>query len=525
MEPGGLRNENETGGAARRRSRKGRKPQGFDGGAARQTNYRTLINPFTPVPVFSEDKVEAIHEAALDVLERLGIKVLLPEARDLYKAAGAKVDDDEEMVFLGRDIVRAALKTAPPSFTMMGGNQDRNITLELGRMAIQSGAGAPHASDMKRGRRPGTISDFSELVRLTQHFDVLHMVPPIVEPQDVPINVRHYATMKAELCLSDKVPFIFSRGTPQVEESFEIMRDFRGLSDASFQETPYSYTIINTNSPRQLDIPMAQGLIDFARHGQMSIVTPFCLMGAMAPVTIAGALTLSHAEAMAAITLTQLVKPGAPVCYGAFISNVDMKSGAPAFGTPEQVKANFGAGQLARKLGLPWRSAAGCAANINDAQAAHETQMSAWSAVLAGATIVLHGAGWLEGGLTVSYEKFITDIEMLQIFAELCVKTEATDADIALDALAEVKPGGHFFGASHTMERYRSAFYEPIIYDWSNFGTWSERGAHDTSHRAMAMWQEILEGPAAFHPDPDRKAALEDYIEKRTAAGGAYPVS
>jgi trimethylamine--corrinoid protein Co-methyltransferase len=219
------------------------------------------------------------------------------------------------------------------------------------------------------------------------------MLPPLIEPQDIENHVRHYAVIESELTLSDKFPFVFSRGTPQVEDCFEMIRAFRGVSDAEFAAAPYCYTIVNTNSPRQLDVPMAQGLIDFARAGQMSIVTPFCLMGAMAPVTVAGALTLSHAEALAAITLTQLTRPGAPVCYGAFASNVDMKSGAPAFGTPEQVKANLGAGQLARLVGLPWRSAAGCAANVNDAQAAHETQMSAWSAILAGATVMIHGQG------------------------------------------------------------------------------------------------------------------------------------
>jgi trimethylamine--corrinoid protein Co-methyltransferase len=255
----------------------------------------------------------------------------------------------------------------------------------------------------------------------------------------------------------------------------------------------------------------------------VSIVTPFTLMGAMAPVTVAGALTLSHAEALAAIALTQLARPGAPVCYGSFTSNVDMKSGAPAFGTPEQIKASLGAGQLARHLGLPWRGAAGCAANINDAQAAHETELSAWGALLAGATVLLHGAGWLEGGLTVSYEKFVTDIEMLQVMAELCTATPAEDADIALDALAEVAPGGHFFAAQHTMARYQSAFYAPLVADWSNYGTWSEAGARDASTRATGIWREILARPEADRLAPDRQAALDAFIRRRAEAGGAPP--
>ena len=228
---------------------------------------------------------------------------------------------------------------------------------------------------------------------------------------------------------------------------------------------------------------------------------------------------------MAGIALNQLSNPGAPVMYGAFASNVDMKSGAPAFGTPEQVKASLGSGQLARHLGLPWRNAAGCAANTNDAQAAHETQMSAWGAVLAGASVVIHGAGWIEGGLTLSYEKFITDMEMLQIIAELCTPTPATDDDIAFSALAEVQPGGHFFGAAHTMERYQVAFYEPLVADWSNFGTWTERGELDANQRATKMWQDIMNAPPEFGPDPAKLEALRAFSAERTAEGGAPPES
>ena len=493
--------------------------------STRQVDYHNLRNPFTPAPVFSEDRVAAMHDTALRVLEELGMKVLLPEARALFRQAGASVDEDTQMVRMGRDIVEQALMSAPKSFTLRAASRQRDVLFELGRLVFQSGAGAPHATDLLRGRRPATISDFRELIQLNQYFDVMHMLPPVVEPQDVPTHVRHYAMTEAQLTLSDKVPSVYARGTPQVLDCFEMIRDFRALSDAEFRAESHCYTIINTNSPRQLDIPMAQGLIDFARYGQMSIVTPFCLMGAMAPVSVAGALTLSHAEALSAIALTQLAQAGAPVCYGAFASNVNMRSGAPAFGTPEQVKANLGAGQLARYIGLPWRCAAGCAANINDAQAAHETQMSAWGAVLAGCTVLLHSAGWLEGGLTVSYEKFITDVEVMQIFAELCHTTPASDADIAFEALAEVVPGGHFFAAAHTMSRYQTAFYEPLVADWSNFGTWRERGALDASQRATKLWQTILTDSSPPALNEDRLEALRAFIEQRRRAGGAAPVS
>lgn len=492
---------------------------------SRKRDYHNLRNPFTPATVFSEDRVSAIHEAALQVLEELGMKVLLPEARRIYAGGGAIVDEGSQIVRIGRDIIDAALKSAPRSIALKAGARHRDLTLEMGRLTFQSGAGSPYVNDLIRGRRAATLGDYRELTKLTQHFDVLHMLNPLVEPQDIPVHLRHYRVTEAQLTLSDKFPFVFSRGTPQVIDCFRMIQNFRGISAEEFQATPHCYTIINTNSPRQLDVPMAQGLIDFARAGQMSIVTPFCLMGAMAPITVAGALTLSHAESLAAIALTQLARPGAPVCYGAFASNVDMKSGAPAFGTPEQVKANLGSGQLARLLGLPWRCAAASAANINDAQAANETQMSAWGAVLAGATVIIHGAGWLEGGLTVSYEKFITDLEVLQTFAELCAPTPATDDDIALDALREVPPGGHFFGAAHTMERYQTAFYQPLVADWSNFGTWTEAGSKSASERATKIWQTIVRDEPPITVSPAAYEGLNEYITKRTQDGGAPPES
>lgn len=512
--------DRETGGRRRRQ----RPPRG-ETATKREVNYRQLKNPFPPMNVFSDDEIESMHEAALTVLEDLAIKVLLPEARGLYRAGGAIVDEDTQMVRIGREMVEAAMASAPPSIEVRGGTRQRDLVLELGTLAFQPGAGCPHATDRLRGRRPGTDADFRELVQLSQHFDVLHMMPPLVEPQNVEPNVRHYFTVETQLTHSDKVPFIYSRGTPQVCESFEMIRDFRGLSDDEFAAASHCYTIINTNSPRTLDVPMAQGLIDFARAGQVSIVTPFTLMGAMAPITVAGAITLSHAEALAAITLTQLVQPGAPVCYGTFTSNVDMKSGAPAFGTPEHFKASLAAGQLARKIGLPWRSATGSAANISDVQAANETQLGLWGCLLAGATVVIHSAGWLEGGLTVSYEKLITDVEVLQIVADLCARAQAGPDEIGLDALAEVQPSGHFFAAAQTMARYQTEFYEPLVADWSNIGTWEEKGAKDATTRATEIWQSILsDGPKPI-VDGDRLSALQDDIRTRTAAGGAAPVS
>lgn len=492
--------------------------------APRASAYRSLVNPFPPMNVFSADEVENIHNTSLRVLEDLGVKVMLPEARKIFQQAGARVDETNEMVFLGRDIVQFALDHAPKSILCRAGSPTRDVILELGRLAFQPGAGAPNATDLVRGRRPGSAADYRELTTLAHHFDVFQMMSPSVEPQDIPVHLRHYFTTEVQMTMTDKFPFLFSRGTAQALDCFEMVASFRGADDEAFQATPHSYTIINTNSPRALDAPMAQGLIDFARFGQLSIVTPFTLMGAMAPITVAGAVTLSHAEALAAITLTQLVKAGAPVCYGTFTSNVDMKSGAPAFGTPTHFQASLAAGQLARFIGLPWRSAAGSASNCNDVQAANENQFGLWGCLMAGATVVIHAAGWLEGGLSVSYEKLVTDAEVLNMVAELCAGRPAGTDEIGYDtALSQVEPMGHFFAAPQTMERYRSEFYEPVVHDYANFGTWTERGASDATSRATHVWQNILATAEPLEIDHNALASLQAFIAKRTQEGGATP--
>ncbi|KIC43645.1 trimethylamine methyltransferase [Ruegeria sp. ANG-S4] len=509
---------------------RGRRRRGRGAEAApaegRKVNYRQLRNPFPQMEVFPADQIADMHETALRALEELGVKVLLPEARRLFAEGGARVDENSEMVFIGRDIVDAAVASAPKSIACQAGARYRDFTLELGSLVFQPGAGAPNATDLERGRRPATGRDYLEFLKLTHHFDVFQMISPQVEPQDVPTHLRHYFTTQAQMELTDKFPFFFSRGTPQVMDCFQMLSIARGLTDEKFRANPHCYTIINTNSPRTLDIPMAQGLIDFARHGQMSIITPFTLMGAMAPITVAGAITLSHAEALAALTLTQLTNPGAPVCYGTFTSNVDMKSGAPAFGTPSHFQASLAAGQLARHLGLPWRSAAGSASNINDVQAANENQFGLWGCLMAGATVIIHSAGWLEGGLTVSFEKLVCDAEVLNMVAELCAGAQAGTSEIGFDtALREVEPSGHFFASSQTMERYNTEFYEPHVHDYANFGTWSERGAIDANRRATGVWQGILSEFKAPPSDSDRIGALKDYVERRTAEGGAPPES
>jgi len=420
--------------------RKGRSKRQSQAPAMR-ADYRQLRNPFTPQNAVSDDECQAIHDTALRVLEELGIKVLLEEARHIFAQAGCRVDND--MVFIGRDVVEAAIASAPKSIKLRAINPAHDQTYELGSLIFTPAGGCPNMYNARDGRHPGSLCGYQDAAKLTQAFPAMHKMAPSPEPQDVPVHLRHYAMNLTQMTLGDKLAFVYARGQAQVEETFEMIQLGYGLSQEEFQNGSWTSTVINTNSPRMLDRPMCQGIIDFARHGQMTIITPFCLSGAMAPVTVVGALTLQHAEALSGITLAQLTRPGAPVSYGGFASNVDMKSGSPAFGTPEHMKLQLGSGQLARLIGMPWRSAAGSASNAADAQGATENTFGLVGAMMAGATMCVHSAGWLEGGLTYGYEKFITDMEAVQTIAEMCLPTRADHAEIGFDAIAQVDPGGY----------------------------------------------------------------------------------
>jgi trimethylamine--corrinoid protein Co-methyltransferase len=491
----------------------------------RSRAYRRLQNPFTPPRIYSDDQVAAIHVAALTLLENQGMKVLSAIGRRRFAAAGASVDESTQVVRIDRGMVAKALATTPSEFTFHTPDPEFNVTIGGRHVCFAPTSGPPNIMDIHNGRRAGTVEDFRNLIKLCQTFDVIHSLGGAVEPQDSPVHVRHFETTRSMLLLSDKVPFVYSRGSKQIADCLELIRIANGVSVDDFKLKPRTWTVINTNSPLQLDIPMAEGIIDFAEAGQVLIITPFTLAGAMAPVTITGALTLAHAEALAGITLAQCVRPGTPILYGSFTSNVDMKSGSPAFGTPEYAKAAFGAGQLARYIKVPWRSSNATASNTPDAQAAYEAQMSLWGALMGGANFMLHAAGWVEGGLSTSYEKFIMDIEMLQMFAELFQPVGAEASDMAVDAIAEVGYGGHFFACGHTMERYRTAFYTPLISDWRNYGTWSNDGAKTATERANAVYQETLARYVTPERDPAIVEAMNDFVDRRTAEGGAPPIT
>ncbi|MEE8204162.1 MAG: trimethylamine methyltransferase family protein, partial [Alphaproteobacteria bacterium] len=420
----------------------------------RQLPWREVVNPYAPIEVLSADQVETIHAASLRVLEETGMRVLDAGARERLARAGADVDHSSMLVRFDRGLIEESVARAPAEFRLRARNPARSVTVGGNRIVFCAVGGPAYCNDLDRGRRTGTYAEMCNFIRLVQSLNVIHQEGggPF-EPMDLPPETRHLDIAYAELTLTDKTWIAWTLGRARAADAIEMACIALGETRDALAREPAVIGIINTNSPLQLDVPMAEGLIELAEARQPLVITPFTLAGAMAPVTLAGALAQQNAEALAGIALVQIVSPGAPVMYGGFTSNVDMKSGAPAFGTPEYAKAALASAQLARRYGIPFRSSNVTASNAVDAQAAYESSMSLWATVMAHTNIVKHCAGWLEGGLTASFEKLIVDAEMLQMMTEFLRPIEVDDETLGLDAIAEVGPGGHFFGAAHTLER------------------------------------------------------------------------
>jgi trimethylamine--corrinoid protein Co-methyltransferase len=472
----------------------------------------------SPVEVISADQVEAIHGAALKLLASTGIKVLHPPARALFQAAGAMVSD--EMVRLDPDLVMDLLASVPPTFTLAARNPAKSLRIGGRDMVFTSVGGPAYVMDIDGGRRDGTFAELCEFLKLIQGINVIHQEGggPF-EPMDLPAATRHLDLYLAQITYLDKSWQTQTLGHARTMDGIEMAAIMFGCAP---EDLPVSLLgIINTNSPLQLDVPMAEGLIAMAAHGQVNVITPFTLAGAMAPVSIAGALVLQHAEAMAGICLTQIVKKGVPVMYGGFTSNVDMRSGAPAFGTPEYAKAAQASGQLARRIGVPFRSSNVTAANAVDAQAAYESQMALWGAITGGAHLIEHAAGWMHGGLTASYEKLILDAEMLQMMQAWMEPLATDDAALGLEAIAEAGPGGHFFGTAQTMGSYQTAFHQPMLSNWDNYPNWLEKGCEEAPRRANRIWKEVISAYEEPKLDDGIAEALAAYVARRKAEGGA----
>lgn len=508
-----------TSGRRKSRRQRGRRPLAATG--LQQKPFARLKHLTRPVEFISEDELESIHEASLKVLRDTGINVLHDGARKIMADAGAEVAPGETMVRFDPDLILQSIASAPAEITIHARNPEHNVQLGGDNIIFTMMASAPNSSCMDFGRRTGNQDDFRNFLRLSQMHNIIHGNGGYpVEPVDIHASVRHLDCISDLLTLTDKMFCIYSLGAERNQDAIEMVRIARGLDRDTLCEQPSLFTIINTNSPLQLDSPMMQGIIEMSSMGQLVVITPFTLSGAMAPVTIAGALVLQNAEALAGLAFTQMVKPGAPVGYGGFTSNVDMKSGSPAFGTPEYLKAQLVGGQLARRYGIPYRSSNVCAANTVDAQAAYESTLSLWGAINSGMNLLMHGTGWMEGGLCCSYEKIVLDIDLLQMVEELLTSLDVSEASLALDAINEVGPAGHFFGTQHTQDRYKDAFYSPILSDWRNFESWDEAGRPDAMQKANKVWKERLSQYQKPAIDPAIEEELAAFVAKRKAEGG-----
>jgi trimethylamine--corrinoid protein Co-methyltransferase len=500
-------------GAADRRARR----RAESTGEVPQPAWARWRNPLPPLEVLDGEQLDRIEATAFRVLEELGIEFMSPDAVAILERNGAKVlDRSTGLVSLDRDMVRAFVAKAPSTFTLHARNPDRNLIVGSDWINVHTVGGAPNVSDLDNGRRPGTFEDQVRLIKLQQALNCVHFTGGTqVEAQDLPVATRHLDMHRAQVFYSDKVFGARGIGRGRVKDAISIAALARGVPREQLVHEPSTYTITNTNSPRRVDKELIGGLMELAENGQVVCVTPFTLAGAMAPITLAGALAQQHAEALAVLAFTQMVRPSTPVIYGGFTSNVDMRSGAPLFGTPEYILSTLIGGQLARRYRLPYRASNVNASNAVDAQATYESAMSIWACFMAHANMIHHGTGWLEGGLVASFEKVIIDAEMLGTMHAWLAPLDLSDEALAFDAIKSVPAGGHFFGAGHTLARFQSAFHRPLLGESRNYQSWVEAGGPDATRRANAVWKRLLETYVPPPLDQARQEAVEAYIAKR----------
>ena len=501
----------ERGATERRARRKSEASAGVP-----QLPWRLVQNPLPPLELLDEDGMARIENTAFRVLEELGLEFMSDEACRILAANGAKVDHDSGLVKMDRELVKSFIAKAPSEFRMFARNPERNLVVGGNYINFGPVGGTPNASDLERGRRPGTFSDQVELIKLHQSLNALHTCGgTMVAAQDLPVPTRHLDQHRAQVLYSDRVWGGSAIGRDRIKDAIEIARIGRGASIEQMRREPSVSTIINTNSPRKVDKELLSGLMEMAENGQVVCVTPFTLAGAMSPITIAGALALQSAEALAVLAFVQMVNPGNPMIFGGFTSNVDMKTGAPAFGTPEYVRATIIGGQIARRYKLPYRASNVNASNAVDAQATYESAMSLWACMMSHANWIHHATGWLEGGLVASYEKVVIDAEMIETMKAWMLPLDVSDEALAFDAIKEVPPGGHYFGATHTLSRFENAFHRPLVSDIRPFEAWAESGSPDTTQRAHLMWKRLLENYQQPAIDPARAEELDAYVAKR----------
>ncbi len=486
-----------------------------------QVSFKQPFNPLRPVDFINEEEIETIENASFDILENLGIEILNDQAAEIMRANGADVSQDNRFVRFDRHLIKEKIKTAPEKFTYYARNEEKNLQVGGNALIFALVGSTPNVSCLDKGRRPGSWEDFVNLVKLGQHINVCHSTSGYpTEPLDIHPSIRHLEAARAFLTLTDKCFHCYSLNPFMNTDSIEMARIAYNLTEEEVNERPLITSVINANSPLKYDYSMLQGIIEMSSRNQIIVITPFTLAGAMAPVSLAGAIAQQNAEGLAGLAFTQMVRPGAPVIYGAFTSNVDMKTGAPAFGTPEYTKAAIISGQFARRYKVPYRTSNVNAANIVDAQATYESQMSIWGNILGSVNLMKHSLGWMEGGLVASYEKVILDMEMLQQFKEFFEPLDISEDTLAINSIKEAGHGGHFFGTKHTQENYENAFYSPLISDWNNFENWQILGSKTATQRANEIWKKMLIEYQQPYMDIAIKEELDAFVEKRKKEGG-----
>jgi trimethylamine--corrinoid protein Co-methyltransferase len=500
---------------ARRRTRGG-------GGAARRAERtavrieaaRYIERNIPDLEVLSEEALEIIEANAETVLEEIGVAfVENPGALERWRAAGATVDG--ERVRIPKGLARKLCATAPSQFTQIARNPDRNVEIGGRSLVLAPVYGPPFVRDSAGGRRYATMADFEKFVKLGYMSKWLHHSGGTVcEPTDVPVNKRHLDMLYAHMSLSDK-PFMGSVTDPErARDSVEMCRILFG-ADVVDQNAVMT-SLININSPLTFDNVMMGALEEYAAAGQACIISPFIVGGAMAPVSVMGTLTQVLAEVLAGVAYSQLIRPGAPAIFGAFVTSIDMNSGAPTFGTPEAGQITYGAGQLARRLGLPYRSAGSFnGSKLPDAQAAYETANSLNAGLLSGVNFMLHSCGWLEGGLVSSFEKFVMDADQLGVLHKLAAGVDTSEDAQAMDAIREVGPGGHYLGCAHTQAHFKNAFWRSDLLDYKPFETWADEGERDTMQLAALRVEKLLTEYQQPMLDPAVDEALKAHIAKR----------
>jgi len=501
----------------------GRRTRG-GGGAARRAE-RTAVSIETAkyiernVPnyeVLTEEALDTIEANAETVLAEIGVNfVENPEALVRWKDAGAEISG--ERVRIPRGLARKLCATAPSKFTQHARNPERSVEIGGKNLVLAPVYGPPFVRDAEGGRRYATMADFEKFVKLGYMSKWLHHSGGTVcEPTDVAVNKRHLDMLLAHMIYSDK-PFMGAVTEPsRAQDSVEMCEILFGKDFV--QENTVMTSLININSPLTFDNVMMGALEVFAKNNQASIISPFIVGGAMAPVSVMGTLTQVLAEVMAGVAYSQLIRPGAPVIFGTFVTSIDMNSGAPTFGTPEASHITYGAGQLARRMGLPYRSAGSfCGSKLPDAQAAYESANSLQMGLLSGVNFMLHACGWLEGGLVASFEKFVMDADQLGTLHHFAQGVDVSEDAQAMDAIAEVGPGGHYLGCAHTQANFKSAFWRSELLDYKPFETWDEEGARDTQTLASARVKKLLDTYQQPELDPEIEARLRAYVADKKA--------